>query len=222
MPRKASGTSRPLPSANESSEQIMQTTKKKKEKSLKLTLVGDGMVGKSTLMIRYLDPDRLENLLRRGRTLATVVESQVCKLRVKEEEVSVEIMDTAGQDAYEQIRLSCYKDTDIFVFCYSVDMKSSLENVKELWHKEVKQYSFLNKKTTVVLCGTKTDLLLDTRRSRNFEVVSEREGEELAKKIGAQAHIRCSSISGENVSLIFQQAIKIGLKKKYKSGCIVM
>lgn len=62
----------------------------------------------------------------------------------------IKLYDTAGQEDYDQLRKSIYKQADSFLICYSVDSKTSFQNVKEYWVKEVRQ---VMGDVPIVLCG---------------------------------------------------------------------
>ena len=55
-------------------------------------------------------------------------------------QVEFALWDTAGQDEYEKLRALSYPDTDVILMCFSVDCRSSLENISEKWTLEVNQY----------------------------------------------------------------------------------
>ena len=48
------------------------------------------------------------------------------------------LWDTAGQDEYAGIRRLSYRSTDVFVVCFSVVDRSSLENVRVSWLPELR------------------------------------------------------------------------------------
>eukprot|EP00954_Amorphochlora_amoebiformis_P024921 1369608-Amorphochlora_amoeboformis.AAC.1 len=66
-----------------------------------------------------------------------------CKERASEREYQltmqkpVGLWDTAGQDDYDRLRPLAYPQTDAFILVYSVDSKTSLDNVIKKWNPEV-------------------------------------------------------------------------------------
>ena len=52
--------------------------------------------------------------------------------------MDVALWDTAGQDEYANIRRLSYPSTDVFVVCFSVVDRSSLENVRLSWLPELR------------------------------------------------------------------------------------
>lgn len=62
----------------------------------------------------------------------------------------VKLYDTAGQEEYDQLRQSFYKDADCFVVCFSVDNRTSYNNIIPFWMKELSTFV---KHVPIVLCG---------------------------------------------------------------------
>merc|ERR1712210_111076 len=69
--------------------------------------------------------------------------------------VKVNIWDTAGQEEFENLRTLTYPDTDLFIVCFSMVERSSFDNVKHLWLKDLNGRAA---KTPKFLVGTKKDL----------------------------------------------------------------
>ena len=47
------------------------------------------------------------------------------------------VFDTAGQEEYDKLRPMAYTDTDVFIVCFSMVDKDSLENILNKWAPEV-------------------------------------------------------------------------------------
>ena len=47
------------------------------------------------------------------------------------------MFDTAGQEEYDKLRPMAYTDTDVFIVCFSMVDKDSLENILNKWAPEV-------------------------------------------------------------------------------------
>ena len=104
-----------------------------------------------------------------------------------------------------------YSEADVFVICYSTVDTNSLENVVEKWAKDL----LLNKVSNVpkILVGTKTDLLgnkkiMEQLKLEGVKCCTVNDAEIVMKKIGAFAHVLCSSLNGENVNLVFTEICK--------------
>ena len=71
------------------------------------------------------------------------------------EEFEVEVWDTAGQEALQQLRKLSYPGTDVFLFTYDTTSATSLENIQEIWTPEVEEVC--SDYSGCVLVGTKWD-----------------------------------------------------------------
>ena len=49
----------------------------------------------------------------------------------------MELWDTAGQEAFENLRRLSYPGTDVFVLVYDVGNASSLDNIMNKWVPEI-------------------------------------------------------------------------------------
>lgn len=91
----------------------------------KLVVVGDGAVGKTCLLQRYttnsFDPGYVP----------TVFENLQHQEIVDGQSVSLEIVDTAGQEGYDSLRPVSYPDTKVFLICFALDSPDSLSNVEQ-------------------------------------------------------------------------------------------
>ena len=115
-------------------------------------------------------------------------------------QVSLGLMDTAGQEDYDRIRPLSYPNTDIFLICFSISSKASLNNVKNKWLTEVRHHC---PNTPFILVGTKTDLRESTPNSITAE-----EGKEMSTTLEAVRYLECSAILNTGVKEVFDTAIK--------------
>lgn len=53
----------------------------------------------------------------------------------------IKLHDTAGQEDFDRLRLVIYKDTDVFILCYSMDNRTSFENIFSKWYPELSPYN---------------------------------------------------------------------------------
>ncbi|XP_022202840.1 ras-like GTP-binding protein RhoL [Nilaparvata lugens] len=173
---------------------------------LKLTVIGDGTVGKTCLLITYT---------RRAfptEYVPTVFETLPLTISVDGESYEVNLWDTAGQEEYEKLRLLCYPHTNCFIMCYSVPNRSSFDNILTKWHPEVKK---MCPGVPVLLVATKTDI-----RTADRDSVSAAEGEKMRKRIKAAKFIECSALSGVGLEDVFQEAVKLALGRKQSHDCV--
>ncbi|KAL7038724.1 hypothetical protein ACKWTF_009672 [Chironomus riparius] len=102
---------------------------------LKITTVGDGAVGKTCLLISYTQNEFPEEYV------PTVFDNHACNIVVDNKEYSLTLWDTAGQEDYERLRPLSYPNTECFLLCYSIDSKTSYENVASKWSPEIRHFS---------------------------------------------------------------------------------
>ena len=106
----------------------------KEKKIIKCVVVGDGAVGKTAMMLSYMTstiPTQYQ---------PTVVDTFSVNITVEEEEYTLELFDTAGQEDFETLRRLAYRDCDILVIVFSRVHKDSLDNVRTKWIKDKKQH----------------------------------------------------------------------------------
>ncbi|CUS24650.1 LAQU0S18e01112g1_1 [Lachancea quebecensis] len=163
---------------------------------LKFVVVGDGAVGKTCLLISYTQGSFPEEYV------PTVFENYVTKMKGPGNAViELALWDTAGQEEYNRLRPLSYTDVDLLMVCYSVDSKTSLHNVQELWIPEVRHFC---PDTPIMLVGLKSDLYaLD-----NLEkLVDPKDAELFAQQMGLMGHYQCSAKYRSNIDELFNVAI---------------
>ncbi|KAG8330976.1 hypothetical protein J6590_051344 [Homalodisca vitripennis] len=101
---------------------------------LKITAVGDGMVGKTCMLITYTSQQFPTEYV------PTVFDNYADNITVDGQEYNMTLWDTAGQEDYERLRPLSYPNTDCFLLCYSVGSRSSFENILSKWHPEIKHH----------------------------------------------------------------------------------
>ncbi|CCF59101.1 hypothetical protein KAFR_0G00680 [Kazachstania africana CBS 2517] len=163
---------------------------------VKLVVVGDGAVGKTCLLMSYVQKTFPEDYI------PTVFENYVTKIAgPKGKYIELALWDTAGQEEYSRLRPLSYTDVDILMVCYSVDNKVSLQNVRDQWFPEVKHFCG---DTPIMLVGLKSDLYAQDNID---DLVDPKEADILAKKLGAFVHIQCSAKTRQNIDDVFSTAI---------------
>jgi len=173
---------------------------KKSPKRVKIALIGDGNVGKTSICFRLVNNEFNPVYI------PTVFESKPHLMNAEGAEYNLVIYDTAGQEDYTEIRRSIVYplDIDVFLVCYSIDDNRSYENVKENWAKELKENA-PNK--PIILVATKGDL----RKTKDTsKLKSNMDGCEMQHDIGAQGYFECSAKDPTNkviINKIFKFAI---------------
>jgi len=171
-------------------------------KIVKCGVVGDGTVGKTTLLLSYITQAFITEYT------PTVFDNFSAIEEVNGEVINVILWDTAGQDDYAQIRTTCYTSCKyhVFLLCFSVIHKDSFDNIKYKWLPELKQNS---PGTPFILVGTKADLRDD---SANPNHISQKEGAKRAKDIKAHTYVECTSREPASVGKVVMEAVNIVLE----------
>jgi len=138
------------------------------------------------------------------------------------------IWDTAGQADFDRLRPLSFRDTDVFLICFSIAAPVSLSNVLEKWSLEVKHYG---PNVPIVLCGTQMDLRQDEKtikalKANGLKPVTAEEAEKIRKSIGAQAYVECSALTLENVKQVFDESVRAAFVRmtalQPKKTCVVL
>eukprot|EP01028_Stygiella_incarcerata_P011541 TRINITY_DN656_c0_g1_i1.p1 TRINITY_DN656_c0_g1~~TRINITY_DN656_c0_g1_i1.p1 ORF type:complete len:187 (+),score=49.17 TRINITY_DN656_c0_g1_i1:92-652(+) len=179
---------------------------------LKTVVVGDGAVGKTSLLYVYAHNKFPE------RYVPTVFDNFTVNRTVDHKEVKLGLWDTAGQEEYDRLRSLSYGGTDVFIVCFSLVDRASFENVKSKWVPEVTHHV---PGAPLVLVGTKKDLR--TGESNERGSVTTKEGEEMMRSIRAKMYLETSAKIQEDVSKLFEEAIRLARRKrKGKRGCSIL
>ena len=115
---------------------------------LKLVVVGDGGVGKTSLLLSFTTDTFPADYV------PTVFENYTADIAVADTVRRVTLFDTAGQEEFDKLRPLAYPKTDVFLVCFCVASPASYNNVKEKWLPEVRA---ICPDTPIVVVGTQTD-----------------------------------------------------------------
>jgi len=179
--------------------------------NIKCVIVGDGTTGKTSMLISYIN--NVFPLV----YVPTVFDNYNARVICDGHPVALSLWDTAGQGDYDALRPISYHNTDIFILCYCVSDRSSLENLKNKWIPEIKNN---DKNVPFVIVGTKSDLrrdqeYLDKLRLKGQDIVSSHQVDQISRDYGAVSVMECSAKTRENLDEVFEQIIRIVLSIKH-------
>ena len=100
---------------------------------LKFVLVGESGVGKSQLSRRFSNKD-----FKNDSTATVGMEFSTREIPFERCIIKAQIWDTAGQERFESMTRAYYNNTWGALFVYDVTKRSSFENLKSVWLKQVK------------------------------------------------------------------------------------
>jgi len=168
------------------------------DKSLKVIVLGDSAVGKSSLINRIKN-NKFHEL---PSTLSIEYHSYITS--VNNYTLRMQIWDTAGQEKFNAIINNYYKGTDVGIFLYSIDNEKSFINV-ENWFKNLKEN---NINTLNILIGNKRD----KENEEGGRVITYERAEKFAEdnKFFAFREISCKSKEQDELNNILEIFDDIG------------
>jgi len=180
---------------------------------IKLVVVGDGAVGKTSLLISFQTKKFPTSYV------PTVFENYTAPMKHHDKStILLHLWDTAGQEEYDRLRPLSYPNSDVVLLCFSTVNRGSFEAIKIKWFPEVNHYI---KSVPKLLVGTKVDLrdsgTADPHASE-YEPVSTSEGEAMAKDIGASKYVEVSAKTRKNLTKVFETAVDCVLEAKGGGG----
>mgnify|MGYP002626345834 CR=1 FL=1 len=116
----------------------------------KICLLGQSTVGKTNLIIRFVDNKYNPDILS---TAGFDYKSKTISLKHSKKKVKLKIYDTAGQEKYMAVCKYIYKQTDGIILVYDITSRESYEYIPQ-WIQEIKKY---NKHLPIFLIGNKID-----------------------------------------------------------------
>jgi len=127
---------------------------------VKLVLLGEAAVGKSSIVLRFVADDFQTN---KEPTIGAAFLTQKCRL--EDRMLRYEIWDTAGQERFHSLAPMYYRNAQAAVVVYDVTKASTLEKAKT-WVKELQRQA--NPNIVIALAGNKVDLIPESD-SRSLE-----------------------------------------------------
>jgi small GTP-binding protein len=172
------------------------------EYAYKLILGGEGAVGKTSMVHRFVE-DSFETDYKA--TIGTSIMKKECDFESLNSSVRFVIWDLAGQAQFQRVRQSYLANARAGILVYDVTRKNTYEKIKD-WYDEILSNT---KEISMILVGNKIDLVEDRE-------VSPEEGRELAEELSL-SYIETSAKTGENIEDAFRMLALQLIKKDMKS-----
>ncbi|MHA2007036.1 MAG: Rab family GTPase [Promethearchaeota archaeon] len=164
----------------------------------KVVIVGDGGVGKSTMVQRLTTGQFIPQKITIGTDLATH------DVRIDDMTNRLQIWDFAGERRFRIFLPNYTRGAKGCILCYDITRRTSFDSLKE-WYKIVSENA---SNPVYILVGEKLDLA-DVRRSVDHE-----QGEEFKRNYDLDYFFETSSKSGENNTNIFEKITRLILQKQ--------
>ncbi len=121
----------------------------KKLKPIKLLLIGDSCVGKTSLLLRFCD-----NFFPESHMATIGVEFKEKIITINDKNYKIHLWDTAGQERYSSLTKNFYKHAQGIIFVYDVNNIESFQNLKN-W---IKNPDYEKRNLKIIIVGNKIDL----------------------------------------------------------------
>jgi len=179
---------------------------------LKLLLIGDSGVGKSSLLMRFSENSFSDTFI------STIgVDFKIRVFDVDGKRVKLQVWDTAGQERFRTITSSYYRGAHGMIIVYYISNQTTFYNVKG-WLQEIERYSVAssgsnnsNREGEVIkmIVGNKKDL--EANRAVPYHV-----GKELADELGLPFQETSAKISSEdnNVNKVFDTMLHLLIQQQ--------
>eukprot|EP00930_Biecheleria_cincta_P036204 TRINITY_DN24839_c0_g1_i1.p1 TRINITY_DN24839_c0_g1~~TRINITY_DN24839_c0_g1_i1.p1 ORF type:complete len:209 (+),score=50.32 TRINITY_DN24839_c0_g1_i1:110-736(+) len=137
------------------------------DSSIKVIVVGDGAVGKTSMITRFAKGIYTDEY---KKTIGVDFLERTAKVDAVGEDLTYLLWDTAGQDEYSSVTKMYYQGAGACVIVFASDRRESFESINK-WHEAAKKE-----------CGEITYVLVQNKCDLNAAVQPE-EVQELAKKL---------------------------------------
>lgn len=175
----------------------------RKKNILKVIILGDSGVGKTSLMHRYVN-DKYSQQYK-----ATIGADFLTKeVAVDDKVATMQVWDTAGQERFQSLGVAFYRGADCCVLVYDVTNAKSFENIKT-WRDEFLVHANVSSPETFpfVILGNKVDI------EDNKKTVNAKSAQELTKSLGNIPLFLTSAKDAINVDSAFEEIARNALQQ---------
>jgi len=165
----------------------------KKSYIYKICVVGNGGVGKTSMVLRYCENSFRDNYLM---TIGSNFSTKTVELADHPQlQVKLQLWDLAGQKHFSFVRPPFYRGSTGIIYVFDLSRRSSFADLQE-WRVEVEKV--IGHKPCLIV-GNKLDLAREGRRE-----VSTQDGEAIRNEFNALKYYETSAKEGDSVEAVFK------------------
>ena len=168
----------------------------KYDEKIKVMLIGDANVGKTSIIKRFC-----KNIFTPSFLSTYGLDFETKYLKINNKTINLQIWDTAGEERYRVIAKNYFNKSDGFVVVYDITNKNSFENVTN-WLEQIQENA--SEHAQSILLGNKCDL-------EGKRIIKKEEGMELAKIHNINFY-ETSAEKGKNIDQAFNDLVKVILE----------
>ena len=154
---------------------------------LPLMLLGDGQVGKTSLILKLTG-----NIFNDSQLTTVGKESYIYQVNLHGYNLKMKIWDTAGQERFKSMSIQVIKNSDAVILVYAINDINSFNSL-DMWLSKLNDATDLSKKP-IIIVGNKSDV--------NDRKITYEEGKKYAESKGYNFY-ETSAKSGEHVEEAF-------------------
>lgn len=155
---------------------------------IKLLMIGDSGVGKSCLLLRFVDDSFTTSFI------TTIgIDFKIRTIEIDGKRIKLQIWDTAGQERFRTITTAYYRGAMGILLIYDVTDESSFNNIRN-WIRNIEQHASDN--VNKILVGNKADM------DESKRAVPTARGQALADEFGIK-FFETSAKTNLNVEQVF-------------------
>lgn len=159
----------------------------------KMCIFGDGGVGKTTLINRYISGKYSEDF-----KMTIGVDFYTKNIEIEGIKVNLQIWDFAGEHQFKNLLPNYIIGASGGIFLYDISRFYSLIHLEDWLNVLNKAPDYRENQMPILLVGSKSDLALEGKRTVEKEYAFK-----YGKKFNIFDFFECSSKTGDNVDLIF-------------------
>ena len=154
---------------------------------LPLMLLGDGQVGKTSLILKLTG-----NIFNDSQLTTVGKESYIYQVNLHGYNLKMKIWDTAGQERFKSMSIQVIKNSDAVILVYAINDINSFNSL-DMWLSKLNDATDLSKKP-IIIVGNKSDV--------NDRKITYEEGKKYAESKGYKFY-ETSAKSGDHIEEAF-------------------